>query len=250
MKHEDDTGGDIGGNKPLSRAEHDRMDLGHESAGLEVGRIHRFLPDSARPDPTGKRAGREERALSALMTLLQNPSYAALYNETLDQLRRAEDAAASALAKATDLMDQADSTLEKARIGASTLRDGTRVYRDADGNARTEDGRVIGGHERDQITWRAGAVSYEEFLAHRKAAEDARRAVDDVRRYQVDVLGRARDRLENEDHPPSEKELGEIQEEIKAAPPLVASETPEPTDSPPDGAFYDFSGAKQPPIGN
>ena len=51
---------------------------------------------------------------------------------------------------------------------------------------------------------------------------ESQRAVDATVRYQVVVLGHARDRLHDEDNPPSREELEQIQQEIeKKAPPSV-----------------------------
>ena len=234
----------------MSQQEQDRQDLHLETAGLEVGRIKRFLPEDARPDPGGKRAEQNERALSRLMILLQsNAAYAALYRETMEQLRRAEAAAAAALAKHTEIVKQTDAALEEARDGASTLPDGTRVYRDANDNAWTEDGRQITGDSLEGIVWREGAVSYEEFLARRKAAEEARRVVEDIRRYQVDVLGRSRDRITDDDNPPSETELEEINKRIEAEMPSEVKAIIEPPGPRAEMNAQDMSGLKLPPNG-
>lgn len=222
MRGEDDKRGD-GGNLPLSKTEADFIDLQNESAGRATSRIRRFLPEEARPDRSGKRAERESGRVSALLSLLQSdPEYAALYGDTLNKLREAEAATALVLSRATTALDQARTDLANALDGASTLADGTRVFRDQNGDVWTDDGRRVEDDELDQFTWRDGAVSYEEFLARKKAAAENQRTVEGLLKYQVDVLGNARDRLMDEDNPPSKEELEQIQQEINdKAPPAV-----------------------------
>ncbi|MEW8333921.1 MAG: hypothetical protein AB2692_23530, partial [Candidatus Thiodiazotropha sp.] len=58
----------------------DRVDLGHEMAGLETGRIKRFLADGASgyaADSDEKKARREQRSLLDIL-LAEDPQYAAL----------------------------------------------------------------------------------------------------------------------------------------------------------------------------
>lgn len=59
-----------------------------------------------------------------------------------------------------------------------------------------------------------------------KERADAQASYDALLKYQVDVLGHARDRLADEDNPPSKDELRDIQREIKEqAPAPIQSET-------------------------
>lgn len=205
------------------RREQDRDDFHNEHAGRDVGRIRRFLPEDARPDNSGKRAERESRHVSALLSLLQSdPAYAALYGNTFDKLRKAEAATALALAQATSDLDQARTDLAEALDGASTLADGTRVFRDQNGDVWTEDGKRVEGDALDEIVWRERGVSYEELLARKKAVDEGQRTLEAILQYQVEVLGHARNRLADEDNPPSKEELEQIQREIEdKAPPAV-----------------------------
>ena len=221
------------------RREQDRDDYNNEIAGREVGRIRRFLPDDARPDHSGKRAKRESNRVSALLSLLQSdPAYAALYSETLDKLREAEAAAALALSQATSALDQARTDLADALDGASTLADGTRVFRDQNGDVWTEGGQRVEGDALDEIVWREGTVSHEEFLARKKAVDEGQRNVEAILQYQVEILGDARDRLMNEDDPPSMDEMKEMQENfVELAPDAVLSKlNPDPDLAPSDTA--------------
>ena len=241
---------EAGGNKPLSKVEQDQMDFHNEHAGREVGRIRRFLPEDARPDHSGKRAERESSRVSTLLSLLQSdPVYAALYGETLDKLREAESATALALSQATSTLDQARTELADALDRASTLADGTRVFRDQNADVWTEDGKRVEGDALDEIIWREEGVSYEELLARKKAVDEGQRNVEAILQYQVEVLGHARDRLMHEDDPPSKKELEEIQDRIREASPFTTENAPDDPDSAPSKSFSGSAHVKPPPIG-
>ena len=152
-----------------ARRRRDTDDFNNEIASREVGRIKRFLPDSADPSELRKRNERNHQRLSALMTLLQNdPEYAALYEDTLDKLRGAEEATDAAMAKALEDIE----------------------------DAKTPEAR-----------------------------EKAQDRYDALLRYRIDVLGHARDRVMDEDSPPSKEELEKIKRDIEEQmPKAVATE--------------------------
>lgn len=197
----------------------ERDDLADELAGRENGRIKRLDHPGEAPPNSKKEQERKRRESAASMTqlqvLLNDLVYRALYNETFDQLRAAEAATEAALETAHDALSQADTALEDTLANAARLPGGTRVFRDADGNIRTEDGEIVSGPDAETIVWNGGEPSYEELLARRKASEETRQRVNDLLRYQNDVLGRARDRMEDPDNPPSPDELKQIQDDIE-----------------------------------
>ena len=232
-----------------ARRRRDSDDLANETAGREVGRQYRFLPETATRAATKKKRQREREKLSALMLLMQNAAYAALFNDTMEQVRRADAASEAALARAIGTRDQAKARLHDGRSGASTLPDGTRVYLDRNGDALTEDGMLLGADEHGSVVWRDGAIGYEEYLARKKALDDAQQTVDAIRRYQTDVLGHARDRLSDEDNPPTMDELRDIQQAIRAAPQAVKDAMPSPEQGDLDAARTSTLDAKLPPIG-
>lgn len=199
-----------------ARRRQDFEDLNLEMAGVSVGRVRRFLPEGAHPDSLQKRREKERSEQTALMILMTDPEYAALYNDTMDKLREAELATEAALAEAVEALDRAKADHKDGLDGASTLPDGTKVFRDADGNVFTEDGELVEGHDLDDIQWRDGAISHEEFLARKKALEEAEQAHTALLRYQTNVLGAARDRLSDQHDPPDMDELRDIQQQIDA----------------------------------
>lgn len=215
-----------GGNKPLSKREQDFIDHQNELAGADVARQPRFLSEPKTVKAIEARNKKDRERVSRLLELLQHdPEYAALYSQTIDLLGRAEAATARALSKAENALDQAEQELGAINDRANTLPDGTKVFRDANGVTRNADGEIIDDHRLDTIHHRPDAPSYEEYLAAKKAAEQAQKRIDELRRYQVDVLGDARHRMTDPDNPLSLEDLQEIQRDIKdQAPSAIQTE--------------------------
>lgn len=216
--------------KPRSKSAQDLDDFQHEIAGRDVGRAQRFLTGDQSPKARQKREAQERERVSRLMRLLQSdPEYAALYNDTMDKLRTAETATEAALEDAEQRLAGAEEDLADMRDRASTLPDGTKVFRGRDGNVYTEDGRQLTDEERSQVEWKEGAPTYDEYRDRQRDAEKARSEIEELQRYQTDVLGHARDRMTDDDNPPSKDDLERFQQDIEDhAPKVVKDAFPEP----------------------
>ena len=220
-------------------------DLQREFAGLEAGRIARFLPEDIRnPERSEKRkAERYAETLTRLQMMMRDPAYAALYNDMMDKLSEAECATEIALAKALERQRLAEESLADIQAHALQLEDGRRVYRDEDGTFRTEDGLSVSDTDKDAIAeqWRPGMPGYRNFAESRDAAQAEAATVDEIMTYQVDVLGAARDETSDPDEPPSKDALErinaaiedrmppQVRAEMEVAPVAIPSYTPEAT---------------------
>jgi len=223
---------DHGSNDPLKRAfreaqrRRDFADLQNEQQGLETGRMARFLSGDVRErrkPGSERRSG--ERDLSRLQQLLAtNAAYAAAYESTWDALDEAEGKAKAALATLTRKVSADNERLQLIRDTAARLPDGTRVFRDRGGTVWTEHSRLLESEAADSIVWSGVEPSYEEFQAAKDSVAETGAAIAEVERYQVDVLGHARDRLSDEDNPPDLEELETIQERIETQMPKQVME--------------------------
>ena len=228
----------------------DYDDLQREIAGLEVGRQRRFRGDDDQANPRSKarREARQQAAMTALEQLLAtDPHYRALYNQTMDQIRAAETAAERALTEAETARDRVHEDLQDVLDRAARLDDGTRVFRDRDGKVRREDGSLVSGLDAESILWPDDAPTYETYRAHKDALVQSQQAIEDIRTYQVDVLGAARDELANPNKPPPEERLREIQRQIEdGAPQHSKQATPEPVETVPEAAAADSLAVRLP----
>lgn len=123
----------------------------------------------------------------------------------MNRLGEAERATEIALAKALERQRLADEALADIRDRALKLEDGRRVYRDDDGTFRTEGGLSVSEADMDAIApqWRPGMPGYRDFVESHDAVQAEAATVDEIRGYQTDVLGAARDRL-GDDHDPAD----------------------------------------------
>ena len=203
------------------RAE-DFDDLQHELSGQETGRQQRFLPDTARSRAEKqRRRERTDRLLTELDSWLRDPIYRAQYEGFGDFLNEAENATETALSKAVAALGEARDRLQSVLDKANVLPGGTKVFRAADGRIMDENGNVVSAEDAAGIVWRDGAATYEEYLAAKRRAEDARNLVDDIRSFQTDVLGTARNRWEDTDDPITPEEMEEWRRRIEAEMPAI-----------------------------
>ena len=207
------------------RRQRDFDDLQNEATGRDVGRISRFLAEGdARSAEAKRRTAEREQTRRSLALLLEDPIYRARYETTWDALRQAEMASDRALDHLTEQITHATSALQQMEDGAARLPDGTMVFRDETGMVRRADGTAIGETLTATILWDGHEPSYEDYVAARErlaSLEDAQRSVE---RYQTDVVGAARERLDDEENPPSLEELDAILGNIEARMPEVVRE--------------------------
>ena len=106
------------------------------------------------------------------------------------------------------------------------------MFRDSDGKVRREDGTIVHGLDPDTIAWPEGAPSYETYLEHKGALDHAQKTIEDIRAYQVDVLGAARDELTDPNKPASRERIKEIQQDMETEMPDVVHDHYQPSTPP------------------
>lgn len=198
------------------RQDQDRDDYNLENAGVDVGRIPRFLPASARPNSKLKeREQRFSETLSRLAILLQDPAYAALYQETVDLVNDYGAKAEAALSEAETHLSKAQAELDETLAQSARLPDGRRVFRSEDGTVYDQDGNAVSGPDAEGIIWPDNAPSYEDYLARKDALAVAKATVEAWQDYLLNVIGVARDRLADEENPLSPDEFQDWQDRVR-----------------------------------
>ena len=200
----------------LKRSDQDAYDHQNEVAKRDTGRLKKFMVNGDAPTvQKQKKEGEKRFVLSALAALLNDPEYAALYNETKGLVAKAMGITEEELDRAHQELGTLTDQRNNMRGDANRLADGRIVFKDKNGNVVTEDDEVITDQVLlDSIVWKNDAPTYEEFVANRDAIHATREKIDILTRYQTDVLGAAKVRLEDEDNPPSKEELEEIKRDV------------------------------------
>lgn len=210
----------------LKRTDFD--DFQNEMNDVDTGRLKRFLTENQREERGSHRGGGKASATAAArlqILLASNPAYARQYNSTFENLRGAENATDRAIAKAIARLEKTQQQLQETLDRAAMLPDGTRVFRDGAGKVWTEKGDAVSDERAASIHWRGDEPAYEQFLRERESVDDRVTTLEALQGYRVDALGRIRDRMMDEDNPPSGEDLERFKREIEEKmPPEVHAE--------------------------
>ena len=191
----------------------DYDDLQHEIAGRDVGGTERFLSGTEMDaGATEKRRATRAETLTRLQILLANHDYAAQYRMTVNHLNTAQDRLDKLLDQVRQDIELAEQALEDKRGRAARLEDGTRVYRDKDGNARTEDGEAVPDDIAAGVVWTGDEPTYDSIREERERLNRLKGLEDDVHAGQ-NRIGEIQDDLQNEDSPKTADDMGDLRKE-------------------------------------
>lgn len=177
-------------------------DLQNEMAGVEVGRMARFLSPEARELLLNKRNGKVSGSMTALdLMLLNDPAYAELYASTMTALQKAEQATEKALEKALKKTNVFETELSNTLSRAKQLPNGTRVFKDKQGAIWTEDDVQIDPDIARTLDWSGLEPSFEIYKKQKQNLNSSQLEINDIRKYQTDVLGHIRGELTDHNNP-------------------------------------------------
>lgn len=192
----------------------DLDDLNNERAGRDVGRQRRFLHDRD-PDFTDQKKKENEQRLSALMRLLRDPIYAAAYERATSALNQAQEALDAALLSNADQTERLQEQLDAMEETAARLPDGRLVFHSHDGSLKDAEGGPLRSEAvTASLSIPLDAPSYEDYAATRDALTSARARGKDLAEIHTDIIEPARERLNDQDDPPSLIELEAIEREL------------------------------------
>ena len=210
-----------------SQKQRDFDDLQNELAARDSGRYIRFRnKEDANGVAAQRRAIRAQAQMTALDMILQNnPEYARMYHDTSGLLDRAETATESALDQVMQDLDEYEDDLNDILDQASQLPDGTRVFKDQYGYVWSENDELVAPKDAQGIVWKDDAPSREDFVRQKQRVEDTRKRIEDLQHYQIEVLGNARDRMNDQHNPITQDEMKQIQDDIfEQADPIIQNE--------------------------
>ncbi|MEO1039514.1 MAG: hypothetical protein AAFX09_08205 [Pseudomonadota bacterium] len=196
-------------------------DLNNEAAGRETGRIKRFHPDR---DPATLEAKKQEdeRRISALLRLLDDPAYRAAYDAAWGALEDAQTAVDEALIDAANAVERLTAYTDEMDARAHKLGN-EAVFQDETGRFFRADGSALSDEETARVERSADAPSFEARRQAGDALEAAQARRAHILEIQATVLNPARARLEDQDNPMSRDELETLEEELTKIPHQVGS---------------------------
>ena len=204
----------------IKQAQIDAADIHAERAGLETGRIERFV--HATDERTLEAERKKDSAWQSFQNLLQryldDPVYRAAWERANDLLTEVQDKLDAALEKVTAGIERLEILIEAQEEEAVKLPDGTAVFRAADGSVWTTDGRRLSEAETASLTFPEGLPSWEQYSDTRDALQSARARRDRLIGIQEDVINPARDKLNDPDDPAqSVDEIEGIEDRLRRA---------------------------------
>jgi len=196
----------------------DFHDLQDEIAGRDTGKMARFTSEEDRAERGGQEPDSKKQSHTdlSLQILMEDAAYRSAYDDTLRALQEAEHSAQAAIDETQNQLFTNDRELTEIQSRASTLPDGTRVYRDKDGNVFDEDGAQIDASEAEAVIWRDDNPSFEQYQGNRERDVALQDRITNLYDYQVNTLGYIRGRMTDTDDPiTSTHELANVRDEIQ-----------------------------------
>jgi hypothetical protein len=179
----------------LKQHKQDTDDFNNEMAGRDTGRMKRHGFEHSR-EQTRQRKKREDQQ----RTFIMSAAYMAKYDAVMDSLTHTENTL-------YDAMEEAAKDVADIRKAAPSLADGTKVFKDKDGNVFDENGRKLSNAEASNIDWSKDAPSWEDYTKAKKRCDTLNQ---DFHRLEY-----IRSRMEDKANPPTEEELDQWQDEIE-----------------------------------
>ncbi len=195
-----------------TRKQDDFDNLQHSLSGVETGQQvrHGLSKDTSGGIFGNKRKTITEQIRETLdWLLLNNPAYAGAHEVAMMSLQSAEQAASSVLDKVLSALGREFIALDNLLGRAACLPDGRKVFRDRNGDVRSEDGSIITDDLAMLIVWRGDEPTYEEYQSQMNRVEELRQASDELRGVEVE-LGGIRGELHDNESPPSLERVDEL----------------------------------------
>ncbi|TYC64482.1 hypothetical protein FMN50_00450 [Rhodobacterales bacterium] len=191
----------------------DFEDAQREAAGIEIGRIPRFLSSDAREaiaERSGNRASRS--SLSALdILLLNDPEYAQIHQAALDENRAAQAAVTDLQDRIAQVMGKLDTKIEETLDQAVTLPDGRKAFMNENGEVYTADGELVDPAITEGYDWES-RPTHETYLSLTQDRARLDELRNESQRHSL-RLGEILDALEDEDDPATKDEIHSLRRE-------------------------------------
>jgi len=156
----------------------------------------------------------EKNALSQALKI--SAHYAKLYQNTMQNFHDTSNAVYDAQIVGGQRVSEAEAIIQKALDNASTMPDGTAVFRSQDGSVYTQDGEKLEDDALVGISWRENAPAWETYQEQRKDLDEKLQFLERMNGHEERLLD-LQDELEtlkDQDTPENAERMSEISEEL------------------------------------
>ncbi|MEM0989029.1 MAG: hypothetical protein AAGK00_09105 [Pseudomonadota bacterium] len=159
-----------------------------------------FVGDASQTSETEqKRKKSVEEIIRTLAELMLDPAYVKRREEFSGFLDRTREWVTDSMAVARDVLGTIENTLSDMLDAAPRLPGGgPRIFRFADGRVIDEHGNTIDPSEVEGVIWPEDAPSAEEYLDTLNQRDAWTAQLERLERFEVDGLGRAQDRFNDQ----------------------------------------------------
>ncbi len=208
------------------KREQDDRDFNIEIAGLDIGRIKRFLSPDAQQYIEEQKTGKSRNKLSLLdILLLTDPVYTQLYMQLADRIEEIETVIQRNLDTLYKKLEQSENRMLMVQTNAHQMADGTRVYLDDGGSVYREDGVQLSEDEASSIVWQDHNSTWQSYKTAKSEIEKTKQQIQEIETYRDDVVEDTKNRMHDHKNPMDHDELREALKRLEHEMPQHVQET-------------------------
>jgi hypothetical protein len=195
-------------------ADQNRDDLQNEIAGREVGKQERHgVGENLDTVAAQKKEDEKRFMMAAIEDLMNDPEYAALYKETKSFVQNLMIITEEEIERANKDLEKLYDQRQELRDNANRLDDGTLIFKNQIGEVITEHDKTITDQTTlDGIVWNGTETSHEAFIENRDAIGKTLNEVDELQHYQVEKVGAALSKFDDENYRPQSEQFQKIKD--------------------------------------
>jgi tetrahydromethanopterin S-methyltransferase subunit G len=193
----------------------DARDYFAEISGQSIGRIKRFLSPEALKAIEDEKSGKKDLMDLLDILLLTDPVYARLYSNVMERIEDIDQAVSRARESLHEQMALWQRREQNADDRANHLADGTRIYRDTNGDVFREDGHKLTEEEKRGIVWNETHTTWEEHNTIQNHIAALRKKLDEIDNYCDNTLNPIKQRMHERNPPPDRDDMQQFYKDME-----------------------------------
>ncbi|MGD1923181.1 MAG: hypothetical protein ACFB03_03190 [Paracoccaceae bacterium] len=189
-----------------------RDDYGKEGTGWPTGKLPRFFASAAQL--SAKAEKEREKTADFLREFWLTQDYLEQYAAFGKTLRDAETRIQTVLAELRDALAKFDTAIQEAQANGTRLPDGRVVFRFDDGSVIDQDGEPVDPADVESVVFNPNAMRGEDYIGLLVGHGAVAQQIKKDEKFEVDVLGRARDRYADQENRITPEEMEKFQTQI------------------------------------